>query len=112
MEINPSFFVKNNILYVTIGNEEYLYSDSCIIEDVNFISDKRPTKCSAKFRYRSNDVDVELEYLSDNKLLVKYPGLAKSVTPGQACLLYLEDECFGCGFISEIRKNNEKLWYL
>ena len=27
----------NNILYVAIGNDEYLESDSCIISNVNFI---------------------------------------------------------------------------
>ena len=103
--------VDKNILYVTIGDEEYLYSDACIIENVNFISDERPTKCSAKFRYRGIDHDVELEYLDNNEILVKYDR-AKSVTPGQACVLYKGEECLGCGFIKEVHKNNERLWYL
>ena len=104
--------VKNNILYVTIGDDSYLYSDSCLIDNINFISDVRPTKCKAKFRYRSEDIEVELEYLDNNEILVKYPTLAKSVTPGQACVLYIDDECIGCGFIKTIYKNKEKLWYL
>ncbi|MBE6156713.1 MAG: tRNA 2-thiouridine(34) synthase MnmA [Firmicutes bacterium] len=104
--------VKNNILYVTIGDEEYLYSDECIIDNVNFISKKRPTSCTAKFRYRGEDIPVILEYLNDNEIRVKYSGKAKSVTPGQACVLYLDEECLGCGFIKEVYKNNERLWYL
>ena len=104
--------LEKNELYVTIGNEEYLYSDSCLIDDVNFISSTHPIFCTAKFRYRGVDHPVELEYLDNNKILVKYSGLAKSVTPGQACVLYLDEECLGCGFISEVYKNNEKLWYL
>lgn len=104
--------VKNNILYVTIGDEEYLYSDACIIDNVNFISSTHPTFCTAKFRYRGEDHPVELEYLENNEILVKYSGKAKSVTPGQACVLYLGEECLGCGFIKTIYKNNEKLWYL
>jgi len=104
--------VANNILYVTIGDEEYLYSDECIIDNVNFISDERPTKCTAKFRYRGEDHPVELQYLENNEIKVKYPLKAKSVTPGQACVLYLGDECLGCGFIKEVYKNNERLWYL
>ena len=104
--------VKNNILYVTFGDEEYLYSDECILENVNFISDERPTKCTIKFRYRSEDVPAELVYLDDNNILVKYRGRAKSVTPGQAGVIYLGDECLGCGFIKEVYKNGEKLWYL
>ena len=103
--------VEKNILYVTIGDEEYLNSDACIIENVNFISDNVPTKCSAKFRYRSKDIPVTLEFLDNNEIMVKY-DLAKSVTPGQACVLYNGDECLGCGFIKEVYKNNERLWYL
>ena len=105
--------VKENILYVADGDEnDYLYSDSCIIDNVNFISDIRPNKCTAKFRYRQKDNDVELEYLDNNEILVKYPQGVKSVTPGQACVLYLGEECLGGGIIKEVRKNNEKVWYL
>ena len=43
--------IKQNILYVTIGDTEHLYSNSCLVEDINFISDTKPTFCTAKFRY-------------------------------------------------------------
>ena len=105
--------VEKNILYVAFGDDsKYLYSDQCLIENVNFISDLRPEKCTAKFRYRGEDYPVNLEYLPDNKIMVKYPCLVKSVTPGQACVLYNNDECLGCGFISDIYKDNRKLWYI
>ena len=45
-------------------------------------------------------------------ILVDYPQGVKSVTPGQACVFYKDDECFGGGIIKEVRKNNKKLWYL
>lgn len=105
--------LNKNILYIALGlDNEYLYSDEAIIESVNFISDLRPTKCTAKFRYRQKDVDVELEYLDNNELRVKYPKKVKAVTPGQACVFYLDEECLGGGIIKEVRKNSEKLWYL
>ncbi len=105
--------IKKNILYICIGEDnDYLISDSCIINEVNFISDKRPEKCSAKFRYRQKDVDVDIEYLDNNEILVKYKEGVKRVTPGQACVLYDNEECLGGGIIKEVRKNNEKLWYL
>ncbi|MBE6140518.1 MAG: tRNA 2-thiouridine(34) synthase MnmA [Firmicutes bacterium] len=104
--------VKNNILYVTFGDNDYLYSDECIIENVNFISDLRPSFCTAKFRYRSQDIAVKLEYLENNEIKVKYLEKIRAVTPGQACVLYLGEECLGCGFIKTVRKNNEKIWYL
>lgn len=105
--------VKENILYVAFGEDsKYLESDCCIISNLNFISSVHPTFCTAKFRYRGVDHPVELEYLNDDKIKVKYPGLSKSVTPGQACVLYLGEECIGSGIIDEVWKNNKKLWYL
>ena len=104
--------LDKNILYISYGKNDYLISDSCIIDNVNFNCDDRPTKCSAKFRYRQPDNDVELEYLSDGNILVKYPQGVSAVTPGQACVLYLGEQCLGGGIIKEVRKNNEKLWYL
>lgn len=104
--------VKNNILYVTFGDTSYLYSDECIIEDINYLTDLKPTKCMAKFRYRSEDIPVSLEYLKNGDISVKYES-AKSVTPGQACVLYDDNGvCLGCGFIKQVKKNGEKLWYL
>lgn len=105
--------VKNNILYVAFGEDpEELYSDECIIENVNFISPSNPTFCTAKFRYRGPDNEVILEYLENNEIRVKYPEKVKAVTPGQACVLYLGEQCLGSGIIKEVRKNNKKLWYL
>lgn len=105
--------IAKNILYVCIGEEnDYLISDSCIVEDVNLLVDEKITKCSCKFRYRMEDIPVELEYLDDNKVLVKYIEGAKRITPGQACVFYKDKLCLGGGIIKEVRKNGEKLWYL
>ena len=103
--------LNKNILYVTEGDTEYLYSDSCIVEDINFNCELRPTNCTAKFRYRQKDIDVKLEYLEDGNILVSYNNV-KSVTPGQACVFYIEDKCIGGGIIKEVRKHDKKLWYL
>ena len=105
--------VEKNILYVCFEDDnEYLYSDACLIENLNFISPTTPTFCTAKFRYRGEDHAVSIEYLENNMAMVKYSGKAKAVTPGQACVLYLGEQCLGSGIIKEVYKNNEKLWYL
>ncbi len=104
--------VKKNELYVAFGENEYLYSDSCLLEDINFISDERPASCTAKFRYRGEDYPIELEYLKNGQILVKYPQKVKSVTPGQFCVFYKGEECLGSGVIKEVYKENQKLWYL
>ena len=103
--------LEKNILYVS-DSEEYLTTTSCIVEQVNWISDERVNKCTAKFRYRQPDNDVQIEYLDNNEILVKYEQGVKSVTPGQACVLYSGEECLGGGIIKEVRKDGKKLWYL
>lgn len=105
--------VSKNELYVAFGDDpETLYTDECIIDHLNFISPNRPTFCTAKFRYRGEDHEVILEYLENDEIRVKYPQRVKAVTPGQVCVLYLGEQCLGSGIIKEVRKNNEKLWYL
>lgn len=105
--------LEKNILYICIGDDnDYLISDSCIIEDINYLKKEKITKCNAKFRYRQKDIPVKLEWLDNNQILVKYPQGVKRVTPGQACVLYDDIECLGGGIIKEVRKNGKKLWYL
>ena len=103
--------LSKNILYVST-NEEYLISESAVIDTINWISDVKPSQCTVKFRYRQPDNSVDVEYVNENEIIVKYPQGVKSVTPGQACVFYLDDECLGGGIIKEVRKHNTKLWYL
>ena len=104
--------LKDNILYVAIGEDNpYLYSDSCLIDTVNFNCDLRPSKCTAKFRYRAKDYPVTLEYLDNGEIRVNYKDI-KAVTPGQACVFYDGDKCIGGGIIKEVCKNQEKVWYI
>lgn len=105
--------LEKNILYICLGEDnDYLISTSCLVNNINYLADEKVTKCTAKFRYRQQDVDVELEWLSNEEVLVKYPQGVKSVTPGQACVFYKGEECLGGGIIKEVQKQGKKLWYL
>lgn len=104
--------LNKNILYIESGNDEYLITTSCVVDQINWTYEKKEEKCTAKFRYRQKDIEVSLEWLNDDEILVKYPQGVKSVTPGQACVFYDGDICLGGGIIKEVRKNGEKLWYL
>lgn len=105
--------IEKNILYVAFGDDsDYLVSTSCVLSSINLINSDIPRNVEAKFRYRQNLIDVEIECVSDNEIIVNYPTGVKAVTPGQACVFYKGDECLGGGIIKEVRKNNQKMWYL
>ncbi len=103
--------VSKNILYVAYGDSSYLYSDACTLDNINLMEDL-PLKLTAKFRYRGEEIPIIVEEITEDSIKIKYPTLAKSVTPGQACVFYDHDKCLGCGFIKDVYKNGEKLWYL
>lgn len=106
--------VENNILFVTDEeHQEYLYSDSCIVEDVNYMTDLSGTvECSAKFRYRQPDNAVTAEPRTDGTLLVRYPQTVRSVTPGQEAVLYLNDKVIAGGRIRSVFKGGRDLMEL
>ena len=94
--------VKNNILYVASGDEnEYLYSDRCIVTDMNYISTKpqEGQHINAKFRYRQADNGVTIHYLENNSIELIFDKPYKSVTTGQAAVLYDGEICLGGGLI-------------
>ena len=88
--------LNKNVLYICLGEDnDYLISTSALVEDVNYIGEEKLTSCTAKFRYRGEDYPVELEWLPNNEVLVKYEEGVKSVTPGQACVFYDNEICLG-----------------
>ena len=104
--------LEKNVLYVCLGEDnDYLISDSCLVTDINWLEKNKITKCTAKFRYRQPDINVEIEWQTDTTALVKYKGV-KSVTPGQACVFYDKEICLGGGIIDKVMKAGKKLWYL
>ncbi|XMB66136.1 tRNA 2-thiouridine(34) synthase MnmA [Mycoplasmatota bacterium zrk1] len=103
--------LKENNLIVGQGfHHPTLYSDECIVDSINWLSDKKNMKITAKFRYRQPDQDVEIEWLDNKTLKVKYQGV-RAVTPGQACVFYDGDVCLGGGFIKEVFSKGKKRIY-
>lgn len=95
--------IINNILYIALGEDNnYLVSKSCVVKNINLFSDNKFSECTAKFRYRQEEVQVFIEWLNDDTALVTYPTGVKAVTPGQACVFYLGEECLGGGIIDSV----------
>lgn len=98
--------VIKNHLYVTNGNEsEWLFTDSCIVSDVNWLAQpipKREYKCTAKFRYRQKDNDIVLRFIDEKTVYLQYSQGISSVTCGQEAVFYQGEECLGGGVIEEV----------
>jgi tRNA-specific 2-thiouridylase len=104
--------VKNNILFVASGQEtDYLYSDSCTVTDLNFITDtpQEGKHLTAKFRYRQTDLGVTIHFIDDKKIKLIFDKPYKAVTPGQAAVLYNGDICLGGGLIEHIYRNQKQI---
>ena len=96
---------KDNVLLVGQGDEqEYLFSNRCIVIGVNWMHEKFEgiKKCSAKFRYRQKDVNVEIKFIGEDTLEVVYLDKSKAVTPGQAAVFYDGDVVLGGGTIDKV----------
>ena len=106
--------VKSNILYLTsIKNEQYLDSDSALIDEINWIEeipDNYNIQC--KFRYRQNDNEVTIHKNDDGSVLLKYPQKIKAVTPGQQAVFYKDGQLLGGGVIEKtfINGNDVSEW--
>ena len=106
--------LEENVLYVEQGiDNDYLYSDFCIVKDLNWINETPVVgkEYQAKFRYREKDNSVIIVLLEDNLMHVKFNHPVRAVTPGQACVIYDGEICVGGGIINEVFCNGEKRKY-
>ncbi|MFA7111699.1 MAG: tRNA methyl transferase PRC-barrel domain-containing protein, partial [Bacilli bacterium] len=97
--------VKKNILYVASGSEdEHLFSDSAIINNLNFFNEKplEGEHLNVKFRYRQQDLGVTIHYDNDSAIRLVFDDNYKAVTPGQGCVFYKKDLCLGGGIIDQV----------
>lgn len=94
--------VKNNVLYVSHGDETPLYSVSCEVSGMNWIPcppDRKTFECYAKFRYRQPDQKVFVTVKNDGGLHVDFAEKQRAVTEGQFAVLYDGINCLGGGVI-------------
>ncbi|MXQ73969.1 tRNA 2-thiouridine(34) synthase MnmA [Clostridiaceae bacterium DONG20-135] len=98
--------VEKNILYVCNGDEnDWLYSDSCLVSHINWIGSLYPNPtmhCSAKFRYRQKDHFVTVTMMSDDTAMVVFDDPISSITCGQEAVFYENEICMGGGVIDDV----------
>ena len=95
--------LKNNILYVSHGDEGPLYSRACKASGLNWIGymPQQTIFCTAKFRYRQPEQAVKVT-LDGKTALIEFAEPQRAVTEGQYAVLYDETRCLGGGVIKEV----------
>ena len=110
---------KTNTLYVVEnGEDESLYSNELIAENINWVSGDEPRlllKCEAVIRYRHKPIECQVKKLKvksrGNKYLVKFKKPQRAVTPGQSVVFYSSAEALPCRQAGSAKedKNDEVL---
>lgn len=99
----PLFVLGFNILKneLIVGEEEELYSSEFTVKDINlllFDEIKKPLDCEVKIRYSANTLPCTIVE-ENGKIKVTMKEKAKSVTPGQSAVFYIDDIVVGGGKI-------------
>ena len=100
--------LKNNILYVSQGEDDLLYSDYLLASGMNWIPKipkEKEFDCFAKFRYRQPDQKVTVKIIDQTHIRVDFKERQRAITPGQYVVLYDEKNCLGGGIIQKVVKD-------
>ncbi len=96
--------LKNNVLYVSQGDETPLYSTGCILEETNYIPtmpEVNPFKCRVKLRYRQSEQGATLFWEEGGRARLLFDEPQRAVTEGQFAVFYDETACLGGGVVVE-----------
>lgn len=106
----PWYVIKkdkaNNILYVSQEkNDEHLLRSELLIEDFHWLIDpvKAPFKAQCRIRHGQKKQQCWLypDLKEHKRVSIKFLEPQRAITPGQAAVIYAQDQCLGGGTISE-----------
>lgn len=100
--------LKNNVLFVSQGEQDILFSDGLESGVVNWIPKKPDVidfDCYAKFRYRQPEQKVHVHINADNTTVVTFKEPQRAITPGQYVVFYDDEYCLGGAVIENVIKN-------
>jgi len=88
---------------VTLGDEEDLKKDSCMVDSVVFTSGEKlvdAREVTVKLRYRSRSIKATLIPVMGRGVKVRFYSPQTGVSPGQSAVFYEETEVIGGGIIT------------
>lgn len=100
IDIDP---VKNEVV---LGNDEDLFIDNFICDDINFMAIdglKKPIPANVKIRYSAKPEKAELIPLNDGSIKVVFSEKQRAITPGQSAVFYKDDIVLGGGTIKQMK---------
>ncbi|WP_146622011.1 tRNA 2-thiouridine(34) synthase MnmA [Enterococcus florum] len=108
--------LSTNTLYVGQGfHHDALYATSLDASEIHFTTNdlkEQEFRCTAKFRYRQQDVPVTVRLLDNDRAEVMFDAPVRAITPGQAVVFYDGMECLGGGLIDHAYKEAKTLQYI
>ena len=96
---------------VSVGPEAALFSDTVIVDDMNWISIPEltePIHIKAKIRYRHPEQPVTVSPMEDGKVKLVFDEPQRAAAIGQAAVLYDGDVVVGGGTIVDVPKQAGK----
>ena len=99
--------LDSNRLIVSQGvDNPLLFHSHCRITDLHWICDEindqirdLPFSCTGKVRYRQQDSSCRLLSVTGSSAEIEFAEPQRAVTPGQALVLYRDEQCLGGGTI-------------
>jgi tRNA-specific 2-thiouridylase len=99
--------VSKNLLFVAQGSQHpALYSDALNAKDPYWVSNQGmpalPFRCKAKSRYRQVENECTIFEERNGTLKIEFDQPQRALTPGQAIVFYLGEECLGGATIDQV----------
>ena len=86
---------------VWLGGEEHLYSDHLTVKNTNWLSDvSEDEDYTVKIRFQHRGAAARVRRTADGRFELQFKEPQRSITPGQAAVLYQGKQLIGGGWIA------------